>query len=338
MPLHRFLGLAAVLAASLAAIPTVASAAAAPSSFSVPEAPGQIVRAPDGTMWFTTQGGIAQISASGSVRSITLPGSQERDVIGIAIGPDGAVWATEATGLIARVGADRRPLELTPPTLGVPAGIGIGPDGAVWFTDSATGFVTRVDANAAFSVVTSLTLVTGQDHRVDPPAPTYFVLHDGAMWFLQLSAGRVGRLTSAATASFVQLPSGPRSYPTAIATGPDGALWITEAGTNRVARVTTSGAVSEFRIPSADSEPRAIVKGPDNAMWFTEYGADRLARIDMAGRITEYPLPAGAAPYGLVVGPGNAIWYTMAGQAKIGRMSPRTATAAAAARRRAGHH
>jgi virginiamycin B lyase len=308
------------VAAALGATPAAASL----KTFSVPADPGRIVRGADGAVWFTINGGVARLTAAGQSRAIALPGVRRLEVLGIAAAPDGAMWATESTGRVARIGPEGRVTELTPPLLGLPTGVAVGPDGAMWFTDSLVGRITRVGAGDEL-LETALAPVTGSLYRRDPAAPTELLTGpDGALWFLELSPGRLGRMNPAEAPTFLGFPSGAATYPTALAVGPDGALWITEAGANRIARVTTDGVVREFQIPSPAAEPRAIAQGSDGAMWFTEYGADRLGRVDMSGRMTEYELPPGAAPYGVTAGPDGAVWFTMRGLNKIGRMTTDT--------------
>jgi virginiamycin B lyase len=58
---------------------------------------------------------------------------------------------------------------------------------------------------------------------------------DGALWFTEWGANRVGRITAGGEVSGVALPT-PGAEPHGIAAGPDGALWVAlEAG--RIARV-----------------------------------------------------------------------------------------------------
>jgi virginiamycin B lyase len=309
------------------------SASASLRAFTAPVDPGRIVRGADGALWFTINGGVATLTAAGQPRSIQLPGALRLEVLGITAAPDGAVWATESTGPVARIGPDGRVTE-TPPTGGMPTGIAVGPDGAVWFTDSLRGRVTRVgDGDSILETApasnalleTALPSVLGSFSRMDPASPTELLTGpDRALWFLELSPGRVGRMNPAEAPTFVGLPAGAAAYPTALAVGQDGALWITEAGANQIARLTTDGVVREFQIPSPGAEPRAIAQGADGAMWFTEYGTDRLGRVDMSGHVTEYQLPSGAAPYGITAGADGAMWFTMRGLNKIGRMTTDT--------------
>lgn len=60
---------------------------------------------------------------------------------------------------------------------------------------------------------------------------------DGAIWFVDDGAGRVGRLTTAGAFSWIDVPT-PFAFVAAICVGPDGNLWFTEASGNRIGRVS----------------------------------------------------------------------------------------------------
>src|SRR6476469_4297796 len=57
---------------------------------------------------------------------------------------------------------------------------------------------------------------------------------DGALWFTESFANRIGRITTNGVISEFPLPVA-GSAPVAITRGPDGALWFTETSTTRSA-------------------------------------------------------------------------------------------------------
>jgi virginiamycin B lyase len=333
MKIKLFATVVSVVAAGMC--PNIAGAAV--KTYNVGANPGRMARGADGALWFTKSGAVGRITTAGAVRSYGLPALRSAaitDVLDLAVAPDGAVWATEGQGSLARIDRAGAVVEFAPPVLGMPAGVAIGPDGLVWFSDVVLGRITRFDPAGSF-FDTVLGTVTGAFSRTDPASPTEMVLApDGAVWILQLAPGRVGRMTADGAVSYHWLPGGAASAPTGVAVGGDGALWITEAGTNRIARMGLDGSVREHAIPSPGAEPRAIAAGPDGAMWFTEFGRDRLGRIDGTGSITEYQLPVGSQPYGIAAGPDGAIWATLWGKGgQVVRMTTDTPTTASAARR-----
>src|SRR5438874_555681 len=61
---------------------------------------------------------------------------------------------------------------------------------------------------------------------------------DGNLWFTEIGANKVGRITTAGVITEFPLPAR-HSGPTGIAAGPDGALWFTEFYGNKIGRITT---------------------------------------------------------------------------------------------------
>src|SRR5262249_2090954 len=107
-----------------------------------------------------------------------------------------------------------------------PLGIAAGPDGNLWFTEFEGGRVGPITpAGAVTEFTTGAANATGI--TVGP---------DGALWFLDF-AGRVGRITTTGSVSFLDgaIPAG--SEPRGIVTGPDGNLWVTLARPSGIARV-----------------------------------------------------------------------------------------------------
>jgi virginiamycin B lyase len=159
---------------------------------------------------------------------------------------------------------------------------------------------------------------------------------DGALWFTELAAGQIGRITTAGTINEFQTMSG---HPAGITTGPDGALWFADSGNNKIGTSTIHGGlINEFPIPTANSLPSTITAGADGALWFIESGSQagsqddvfKIGRITTGGLITEYTIPTVASyPEGITAGPDGALWFTELGDSlvlppvpgKIGRIT-----------------
>jgi virginiamycin B lyase len=142
---------------------------------------------------------------------------------------------------------------------------------------------------------------------------------DGALWFTEYAAGKIGRITVSGTVAEFPLPTMVNATPNQITAGPDGALWFTETFANKIGRITTSGQVAEFTIPTATALPVGIAAGSDGAIWFTEGNVSQIGRIDLAGNVTEFPTPGGG-PIQIVAGPDGALWFTVE-NANIGRIT-----------------
>ena len=153
-----------------------------------------IVRARDGTMWFSQDGTarIGRVDRSGKLT--TFAGlyyeSKYNDIANaVAAGPDGnlwwtafesnAIWATDLRGRIVHV--------FTIPTPdSQPWGIVNGRDGALWFTEWGGNKIGRVTTAGVF---TEYPLPT-------PGAQPLGIARnrDGSIWFVESGAGRIGRI------------------------------------------------------------------------------------------------------------------------------------------------
>jgi virginiamycin B lyase len=101
---------------------------------------------------------------------------------------------------------------------------------------------------------------------------------DGALWFTEHDANRIGRITTAGIVSEYAIPTA-NSDPVRITAGPDGALWFTEADAYKIGRITTSGIVSEYALTTANSGPIGITAGPDGGLWFIQPGSNQIGRL-----------------------------------------------------------
>ena len=146
---------------------------------------------------------------------------------------------------------------------------------------------------------------------------------DGALWFTELNANKIGRISVTGDVREYDIPT-PSSEPASIAAGPDGALWFTESAANKIGRITTSGTITEFDVPTPASTPWQITAGADGAMWFTERAGRKIGRISTGGSIVEFTTDNGMGdPVAIARGEDDAIWFTQASVGYvIGRMEP----------------
>jgi virginiamycin B lyase len=143
---------------------------------------------------------------------------------------------------------------------------------------------------------------------------------DGALWFAERAANKIGRITTSGVISEFPIPT-PESQPIFITAGPDGALWFGESAANKIGRITTSGTITEFEIPTPGTEPYDIVAGIDGNLYFAEWAGNKIGRVTTSGVITEFPVPTPGSLQGIASGPDGAIWFTNYSADKIGRLS-----------------
>ena len=137
---------------------------------------------------------------------------------------------------------------------------------------------------------------------------------DGALWFTETAAGKIGRSTVAGQITEYSLPAG--ALPAAITAGPDGALWFTDQVSRKIGRITTAGAITQVDQPGSGA-PVDIVGGPDGNIWYTTAlfppgpgPIGKIGRMTPSGAATEFdvPFPARIAS-ALAVGPDGNIWF-----------------------------
>src|SRR4051794_27519747 len=172
--------------------------------------------------------------------------------IGVASGPDGALWVAEnGAGRIARVVPGGAATEIALPAGARPVAIVVGPDGALWLTDAGRLALGRVTTGGTYT-----------EHPLPPGAPPVGLAAgpDGRLWYTRSQGGDDdgGAVGAMATDGTVAEIARPGSAPRGIAAGPDGALWIAESRAGRIARVTTAGTVDQFALPDPAGRPAEI--------------------------------------------------------------------------------
>ena len=200
--------------------------------------PYGITPGPDGSIWFTENGGgrIGRISTGGQVTEFPLA-SLGTFPSGIAAGPDGNLWFG-GNGFIGRVTLDG---SIT--TFGLPGstcvphacpipipveGIAAGADGNLWFTRSSF-WIGRMTTDGAFTQFILPSQATTPKGIAAGP--------DGNLWFTEGFGSFVGRSTPAGAITEF-LYGRPDHEWLGIAAGPDDNMWVADHERNAVTRIT----------------------------------------------------------------------------------------------------
>ncbi|MBV8371239.1 MAG: CHAP domain-containing protein [Candidatus Eremiobacteraeota bacterium] len=246
--------------------------------------------------------------------------------IGIASGPDGALWFAESNASkIGRMptsgtGTSEYPI----PTSGSsPYFIAAGSDGALWFTEYGGNKIGRIPTNASPGSGAQITEYAIPTSYSEPMGITKGP--DGAMWFVEYYGNKVGRIATDDTVTEFPIPTA-ASNPYGIAAGSDGALWFTEAAGNQIGRIPanatpgSSAQIQEFPIPSGGKAPYGITAGSDGALWYTMVASSMLGRITTTGTSSMYYVYTSQSyPYAITSGADGALWFTEQNGNKIGR-------------------
>jgi virginiamycin B lyase len=150
---------------------------------------------------------------------------------------------------------------------------------------------------------------------------------DGALWFTQVGANRIGRMTTDGVVANEWTAPTPNSQPDGIAIGPDHSVWFAEVLGNKIGRLRPGGAIVEYSVPTEDSRPTEVAIGPDGHVWFTERGTaaapgEKVGKVDPStGSVTEYDVRTDSRPLGIVAGPDGNMWFTQQAGNRVGRIS-----------------
>jgi streptogramin lyase len=144
---------------------------------------------------------------------------------------------------------------------------------------------------------------------------------DGNLWFAEVQANKIGRITPTGSATEFAVPTG-FGEPDAITAGPDGNVWFTELVGNKIGKITPAGAITEFPVPTGNCRPYGITLGPDGYLWFVELAGNKVGKITSDGVVTEFTIPtANSQPYEITAGPDGNLWFTEDNGNKIGKIS-----------------
>jgi streptogramin lyase len=175
-----------------------------------------------------------------------------------------------------------------------------GPDGALWVIAQSSVLCktpceyikSRIDRISTGGGVSSFEV--SADTEGDQHVPNSIAAGpDGNVWFTEVNANEIGRITPSGTITEFPLP--PNSGPVDIAAGPDGNLWFTEEESQKIGRITPSGVITEFELP-IDEEPSKIVAGPEGNMWFSEPNDNSIGEIVTGAAVAPAPAPKAEAP------------------------------------------
>ncbi|WP_354701467.1 Virginiamycin B lyase [Paraconexibacter sp. AEG42_29] len=292
------------------------------SSFGSPKG---ITTGPDGNLWIAIDigYGIGRLTPEGAFSRFDVGFVQNASPQYIAVGPDRALWATDAfllgdparesLGVVHRITTQGERSDFPLPTAAGSHGITTGPDGALWYTQAGPGIVGRLATDGTVREFA----IPGPPQRPGRIAAG----PDGALWFTQDQTGTIGRLTPDGSYRSFTPPTrstvAAAGVQGAVAAGPDGAMWFTQYSANRIGRIAPDGTVTEIPLPAGVEQPHDLIAGPDGALWISVgFGGDIL-RLTVDGQFTPYDLPHGGGN-NLTVGPGG-IWYANFG-GYVGRL------------------
>lgn len=171
------------------------------TEFPIPEGAAEIVKGPDGNLWFDfrSRHALGRVTPAGAVTVFdNLENVGNNSYRGLTSGPDGNLWMSEESG-------------------GVPGGY------LVVVSPAGQTVATFADPDAPYL------LTRGQDGNI-------WYTEFGLYGYSADGGDRIGRITPQGVITKYQIPTA-NPHDVGITTGPDGSIWFAELGANRIGRV-----------------------------------------------------------------------------------------------------
>lgn len=312
--------------------------------------PGEPVLGADNDIWFRGEDisrhqVIARVTPLGDERQFEVS-PRGAGITALTNGPDGNIWFTLikfqpayfAVGFITSVGSIT---EFPMPTKPINSlnGIATGSDGNLWVTrESLNGQDDEIDKVTTTGVETRYPIGTSK-------VPGDIILGpDGAMWFAELSANAIGRITTTGHISEFKLPAG-LFGPIFLVRAGDGDVWFNyfdqATSVASIGKITPSGTMTMYSNPQPENTIDGLVVGPDGDLWFPESTGDRfhdtwqLRRITLSGEYdnVKRPIPL-TAPYtggeGIATGADGNLWVSESNEGRFAVWAWRRMTVAPA--------
>ncbi len=151
---------------------------------------------------------------------------------------------------------------------------------------------------------------------------------DGALWFTEQLANKLGRLDPA-TGKIREYPlKTPNSGPHGLVPDRDGNIWYTGNYAGLIGKLDPrTGAVTEYKMPDPlASDPHTPVFDAQGTLWFTVQGGNFVGRLDpRSGKIDlKRVATKDALPYGMGVNSKGIPFFCEFGSNKIGEIDPHT--------------
>ena len=337
--LQRTLGL---LAGALAAVllagcgnstPIGSTAPATPTPFpqgvsneyAIPTAasnPGDLVKGPDGSVWFTeiAANKIGKLSQSAAVTDYAVPAAGAAPQ-SITVGPDSALWFTEpGRGNIGRLAISTLSFTEIPliasctGTCPQPWGIVTAPNGSLWVTDKGTNSIWQITPSGTVSQYAIPTANAGPTEITVGP--------DSAIWFIESNVNKIGHVVvpvgsgAPAIAEFsVSAGAGLGD----IISGSDNAIWFTETTAKKIGRMLTNGAVASETALTGMNAPFGMVLAGDGNFYIGDSTGSQLGQFNpISGALKLFPTKSTPSkPYLFTLGPDNEVYFTEPGTNNI---------------------
>ena len=141
--------------------------------------------------------------------------------------------------------------------------------------------------------------------------------HDGAVYFIEDTGGRIGKMTRDGVLHELQIPDA-NSVPSAIASGPDASIYFSELAGGKIGKLKLDGSFEEYPLPSGS--PLSLAAGSDGNMWITVPREHLIYRMTSAGDFTAFRMGEQSSPSFIAAARDDYLYFSEP-NGKIGRIS-----------------
>ena len=299
----------------------------------IPQGPGlpsgsthEIAFAPNGDLWVTQQNQDRLVHRHRNGRFESFDMGQGNGPHGIGFDRAGTIWLTfEFSNKLAHIDTRGHVLATYPiPTdtvaLAGPHGLTIARDGLIWWTGKEGGVIGRFDPKAKRFAIFKL-------DQADSTPIYISEVSDGSLWFTELTASAIGRITQQGKLTEITLPAA-NSRPIAILQGPDHKIWFSMEHASAFGTISLAGTdLKTYPVSPAGAEPAALAFDAKGHPWIQYMTPDMIARIQPDMTTIPYCIhPSCAAPptammHRIRLGPDHLLWFTELGLDTVGTIT-----------------
>lgn len=207
-------------------------------------------------LWSVTGNGLVKIPVADPTNPTVTPNGDVNDLRGIALGPDGFLWAA-SDDKVVRFSPGDPAGAVTTTVPGMSAREVVATSTHVWVAD-ATGRVLAFRPDASGTFVTKGVGGTPQGLGAGPLGQVAYS-NPGT------TPQTVGRVTATTNPSLTTVPDADPSF--SIAFGADGAYWVGLFNEQKMLRLTPQGQTRRLFSFAAPYRPRYVARGPDGTIW-----------------------------------------------------------------------
>jgi virginiamycin B lyase len=280
--------------------------------------PVQIAAAPDGNMWFASDGGAVFGFANTTTNSVQ--DYEFNDIFAatpaLAIASDGNVYYADINaGTIVQINPSTLNQAVFQATTSIlPNQIVSGSDGNIYFADSLNDAIWQLSISGQFTEY-----VTGTNYLGMVPGPPgsnaiYAIDNTNMIQEFSLVSHSVVATSAGITAGTA----------VSLAVGSDGNVWITTSGTKIAKMNAALSSETDYTLAGVTGGGLGIAAGIDQAMWLAVPTQQAIVRVPFAspGTPVIYALPNPNIPWSIGIGHDGSIWYVDQNHVSVGHLLP----------------